>query len=136
MSYRADQLIGNYRLIRLLGTGGYAEVYLGQHLYLDSLAAIKVLRQPVRDDSVRKFYDEARILASLVHPHIIRVFDFGTTTEANLPYLVMDYAPNGSICQRHPRGIPLPLNLIIRYVNNLPMLCTMLTVSNIAITGG
>lgn len=119
MSFQVDQQIGNYRLIRLLDTGGHAEVYLGQHLHLDTLAAVKVLHQPLRDENVKKFHDEARILASLVHPHIIHILDFGIDTVAHTPYLVMDYAPNGSMCQRHPRGIPLPLDLIVCYVKQL-----------------
>ncbi len=119
MSYRVDQQIGNYRLIRQLGTGGYAEVYLGQHLHLDTVAAVKVLHQPLRDEHVKKFHDEACTIASLLHPHIIHILDFGIDTQANIPYLVMDYAPNGSMCQRHPRGVPLPLELIVRYVKQL-----------------
>jgi len=45
---RVGQRLGNYRLIRLLGRGGFAEVYLGQHIRLNMQAAIKVLQtQPV-----------------------------------------------------------------------------------------
>ena len=43
MADRSGQQLGNYRLLRLLGRGGFAEVYLGQHIYLGSQAALKVL---------------------------------------------------------------------------------------------
>lgn len=41
-----NQRLGNYQLTRLLGHGGFADVYLGEHIYLKSLAAIKILRTP------------------------------------------------------------------------------------------
>jgi serine/threonine protein kinase len=49
-----------------------------------------------------------------VHPNIVRVLDFGV--EDDIPFLVMDYAPNGTLRQRHPRGVLLPLASIVRYV--------------------
>ena len=42
MAERVGEQFGSYRLVRLLGQGGFAEVYLGQHIYLDTPAAIKV----------------------------------------------------------------------------------------------
>ena len=44
MTSRVGQQLGNYRLLRLLGAGGFAEVYLGEHVYLNTQAAIKVLQ--------------------------------------------------------------------------------------------
>ncbi len=76
MADRVGQQLGNYRLIRLLGQGGFAEVYLGQHIYLDTLAAIKVLHARIDSDDVDHFRDEARTVARLVHPHIVRVLEF------------------------------------------------------------
>ncbi len=44
MAYQAGQKLGNYQLERFLGYGGFAEVYLGKHIYLNTQAAIKVLQ--------------------------------------------------------------------------------------------
>ncbi len=63
------------------------------------------------------FLNEARTIAHLVHPHIVRVTDFGI--EGDTPFLVMDYAPNGTLRQRHPKGTQLPLSLIIPYVKQV-----------------
>ena len=117
MADRVGQQLGNYRLIRLLGQGGFAEVYLGQHIYLDTLAAIKVLHARIDSDDVDHFRDEARTVARLVHPHIVRVLEFNV--EEMTPYLVVDYAPNGTLRKRHARGIPLPPTTVISYVRQL-----------------
>ena len=101
----ADQLgqqLGNYRLLRLLGQGGFADVYLGQHIHLDSQAAIKVLQVRLVGSALEQFRDEGRTIASLLHPNIVRVFDFGV--EKDIPFLVMDFAPNGSLRQRYAKG--------------------------------
>lgn len=111
------QQLGNYSLMRLLGQGGFANVYLGKHVYLDTFAAIKVLHTRLVDDALEAFLNEARTIASLVHPHIVRVLDFGV--EADTPFLVMEYAPNGTLRKRHPKGVRLPLDLIVQYVNQI-----------------
>ena len=54
MADRIGQQLGNYRLVRLLGRGAFAEVYLGEHRYLKSYAALKVLRHPEESSNVRK----------------------------------------------------------------------------------
>jgi serine/threonine protein kinase len=63
------------------------------------------------------FLTEARHVSHLVHPHIIRVFDFGLEAEA--PFLVMDYAPYGNLRQLHPPETVLPLPTIVSYVRAL-----------------
>src|SRR5579885_2800439 len=113
MADRSGQQLGNYQLIRLLGRGGFAEVYLAKHTYLNTNAAIKILHLRLAVGDEESFLTEARIIGSLVHPHIVRVLDFGIAD--NTPYLVMDYAPNGTLRQRHPRGAILPLLTIVSY---------------------
>src|SRR5947207_14317088 len=95
MADRVGQQMGNYQLIRLLGEGGFAEVYLGEHIHLGTKAAVKVLRTQLTNENVDAFRTEARTIAHLVHPHIVRVLDFGV--EGTTPFLVMDYASNGTL---------------------------------------
>jgi len=88
---RIGQQLGHYRLIRLLGDGGFAEVYLGEHIYLKTQVAVKVLQEKMEAQSVERFLKEAQMIAALEHPHILRVRDFDM--ENSRPFLVMDYAP-------------------------------------------
>jgi Protein kinase domain len=111
------QQLGNYRLIRLLGEGGFAQVYLGEHIYLNTQAAIKVLRTKLASDDVEWFRTEVRTIARLVHPNIVRVLDFDVQDET--PFLVLDYALNGTLRQRHPRGKVLPLPTVVSYVKQM-----------------
>ncbi len=117
MSDRVGQQLGNYRIERLLGSGGFADVYLGKQVYLDSLAAIKLLKTNLAEGDREDFRSEAITLVRLIHPHIVRILDFGL--EGNTPFLVMDYAPNGTLRQRHQRGARLPLGTVVAYVNEV-----------------
>ncbi len=109
--------LGNYRLIRILGHGGFADVYLGQHVYLNTLAAIKILQTRLAQDDLEVFLKEARMVSNLIHPHIVRVLEFGV--ESTTPYLVMDFAPNGTLRQRHPKGTRLAPAIIVPYVKHV-----------------
>ena len=117
MADRAGQQLGNYRLIRMLGRGGFAEVYLGEHVYLNSYAALKVLHTVLRDEEQASFLKEAQTLVRLSHPHIVRVLDFAV--EEGTPFLVMEFAPNGTLRQRHPVGTRLALDTIVHYVQQV-----------------
>ncbi|HEU5227270.1 MAG TPA: serine/threonine-protein kinase [Ktedonobacteraceae bacterium] len=107
------QRLGNYRLVRLLGQGGFAQVYLGEHLRLGTQAAIKLLAAQLSSGDAEKFLAEARIIARLEHPHIVRILDFDVENET--PFLVMSYAPNGTLRQRYPKGTRLPLDVALTY---------------------
>src|SRR5580704_5121776 len=73
--------IGRYRIERVLGSGGFATVYLGYDEDLQRRVAIKVLLQH-RVTDAEACMDEARILARLDHPHIVPVFDLGRTEDS------------------------------------------------------
>jgi len=117
MAERIGQQLGNYRLIQLLGRGGFADVYLGEHMHLGTQAAIKVLHTRLVSESIERFRREARTIARLEHPHIVRVLDFGV--EGGTPFLAMSYAPNGTLRQRHLRGTQVPLKSVVSYVKQV-----------------
>ena len=113
---RSFQQVGKYALHRKLGHGGFADVYLGEHLYLRTQVAIKIMRSFDEAD-VDTFLTEALLLAQLRHPHIIRVLDFDL--EGETPFLVMDYAPNGTVRQRYPERTRLEPHVILAYVEQV-----------------
>src|SRR6266699_6357748 len=117
MADRVGEQFGSYRLVRLLGQGGFAEVYLGQHIYLDTPAAIKVLHHRLASDDVDSFLNEARTIARLIHPQIVRVLEFNV--QDNVPYLVVDYAPNGTLRKKYTRGTQLPVATVVSYVRQI-----------------
>jgi len=117
MTEHLGQQFGNYRVSRLLGQGGFANVYLGEHMYLKSQAAIKVLHVRLARNDLEGFLNEARLVAHLEHPHIVRVLEFGV--EENTPFLIMSYAPNGTLRERYSKGTRLPPTTIVSYVKQV-----------------
>ena len=118
--YRAGDTIlvgkhlGNYRLTQLLGRGSFAEVYLAEHRHLKMQAAIKVLHTHIQEREAEAFYAEARTLAQLEHPNIIRVLEGGI--DGDVPYIVMAYAPNGTLQQRYLPGQSYEPRVILSHV--------------------
>lgn len=107
--------LGTYRVLRLLDSGGFADVYLAEHVLLKTLCAVKVLHMNLFEEDQRQhFLNEARLIARLKHPHIIQVLDFGV--ENQQPFLVMDYAPHGNLRQLHLEGSRIPIALVLSYV--------------------
>jgi serine/threonine protein kinase/tetratricopeptide (TPR) repeat protein len=89
---RSDERVGPYRLVRRLGHGGMAVVYLAERVdgQWEEEVAVKVIRHGVdTEDMIRRFLQERQILSSLGHPNIAR-FLGGGTTEDGLPYLVLE----------------------------------------------
>jgi len=101
---------GAYRLTKLLGKGGFAEVYLGEHVLLGTPAAIKVLHAELSSGEDVSFQREAKTIAALQHPHIVRVLDFDI--QDGTPFLVMAYAAQGTLRSRHRRGQQVPLETV------------------------
>lgn len=108
------QRLGNYYLIQRLGAGGFAEVYLGEHIHLKNRAALKVLQTALSQTEAGNIRKEAQVLAQLDHPHIVRLRDFAI--DKNTPFLVMDYASGGTLRERHPEGTQLSCAQAVDYV--------------------
>ena len=121
MADRVGQQFGDYRLIQNLGSGGFADVYLGEHIYLGTLAAIKVMKGAFTPKDIDQFLTEAKTIARLEHPHIVRVITFSVAkiNSQDIPFLVLEYAPNGTLRQHYPKGTRLPFEAIVSYVNQI-----------------
>src|ERR1700686_2870914 len=95
---------GRYRLIRPLGTGASAHVYVAEDVTLGRRVAVKLLHPALAGDAafLRRFRAEARVVAALRHPNILRVYDWGE--EDGAPYLVMELLEGGSLRSLLDRG--------------------------------
>jgi eukaryotic-like serine/threonine-protein kinase len=114
---RLGTRFGNYHLTQLLESGSCATVYLGVHRHLGRQAAVKVLQPYMKKKDQRDFLLKARMIARVVHPGIIRVLEYGV--EENIPFLVMQYAPSGSLRQQYPQGTQVPLRTILSIVKQV-----------------
>lgn len=109
-------IIGGYKLLRVLGSGGNGVVYLARQLAVDRIAACKILHPDLAENPVyiRNFIREARTAASLEHPHVIQALDVGGSD--GLYYFAMEYVPGVSlekIRTTAPERITLPFLLDI-----------------------
>jgi eukaryotic-like serine/threonine-protein kinase len=95
-------IAGRYRLVSLLGRGGMSEVWSAEDRELGRRVAIKLLA-PNAD--TQRFEREARAVASLAHPNVTQVYDYG---EDGRPYMVLEYVPGGTLEDRLSSGMPLP----------------------------
>ena len=95
---RVGERLGAYRIDRLLGTGGQAQVFSATDKFLRRKAAIKI----VKDRDHRAGLREARVIASLDHPHIVRVYQVERTEDGW--YMAMEYMAGGSCSELLDRG--------------------------------
>ncbi len=97
-------LSDRYRLTRPLGTGASAHVYVAEDVTLRRRVAVKVLHAALADDEafLRRFQAEARVVAALRHPSIVRVYDWGN--DSGTPFLVMELLEGGSLRSLLDRG--------------------------------
>jgi len=98
MAAEIGQSFGNFRIVRLLGEGGFGEVYEAENPFLQRRAAVKVLHTGLHDDQdlVRRFLNEARAASAIRHPNIIEVFDAGITPQGE-PYILMEFLEGDSL---------------------------------------
>jgi len=127
MAELADKTLGRYRLEKLLGRGGMAQVYKAWDPNTQRYVAIKVLHEYLADEPgfQERFSREGTLAASLNHPNIVGVYDFDTAiTEAGrVSYMVMPLVEGPSL--RHKimdvgaRGERLPLEEVVRIVEGI-----------------
>ncbi len=101
--------LGQYRLGRRIGSGGMGDVYLAEHQLLKRPCAVKLIRpgELLKAGTIKRFEREVRINATLSHPNIVEIFDYGRTEEG-VYYYVMEYLPGLSLAELIARHGPLP----------------------------
>jgi eukaryotic-like serine/threonine-protein kinase len=110
----AGALLGPYRIEAQIGAGGMGEVYRARDTRLNRIVAIKILPPRLADnaESRDRFEREARMIASLNHPHICTLHDVGH--HGDMDYLVMEFLEGETLASRLSKG-PLPLEQTLQY---------------------
>ncbi len=111
MSAPESRILGAYQLEERIGKGGMGEVYRARHLRLGREAAVKILPANLvtEGDFLKRFEREAASAASLTHPNILQVFDYGE--QDGIPYLVMPYIKSGTLKERLEAGSVTPAQM-------------------------
>src|SRR5579859_4386239 len=117
ITYGEEHQFGCYRLIRRLGQKNGTAVYGAEDLRDHRQVAVKLQYGPYKQDETTQFLIQASTLTELRHPHIVSVLDYGI--EGDVSFLVMDYAPHGSLRERHTKGTRLPLEMILCYARQI-----------------
>ncbi|QVI37652.1 Stk1 family PASTA domain-containing Ser/Thr kinase [Lacticaseibacillus casei] len=102
-----------YKLIKTLGEGGMANVYLVHDLILDRDVAVKVLRLDLQNDpdTVRRFQREAMATSELVHPNIVSIYDVGESHGQQ--FLVMEYVKGSDLKHYIVEHFPIPYQRVV-----------------------
>lgn len=122
-----SRINAQFEVLGILGAGGFATVYKARQISVDRLVAIKVLElyldeeeEQERRDFETRFSREGQVMASLHHPGVVRVFDFGFTDNTKQPYLVMELLEGHSLAvELRERGRMAPARV-------LPLICESL----------
>src|SRR5256885_8555450 len=97
--------LGNYTIRSLIGEGGMGVVFAGEHRFLGTRCAIKVLHGSYANNPqvTARFFQEARTTLEIDHPNIVRVYDLGQSNDGSL-YLVMELLEGRSLGQAISEG--------------------------------
>lgn len=108
--------IGKYKVLEKLGAGGMASVFLCEHKLMRRRVAIKVLPTAKADDpsSLQRFYREARAVAAVDHPNIVRAYDIDQ--DENLHFLVMEYVDGTNLHDLVKKFGPLDILRACHYI--------------------
>ncbi len=110
--------LGPYHVVAPLGEGGMAAVYKAYQPGMDRHVALKILPPQLANDPqfVSRFQQEAQVIARLQHPHILPVFDYGTTDEYT--YIAMPFVESGALADLL-HGEPLPFGQIKTLISQI-----------------
>jgi Serine/threonine protein kinase len=112
---------GKYEVQSQLGQGGMGVVYKVRHIALETISALKVLPTHLMEnpDLVKRFYREARVMAQLHHPHIVRVIDIHRDDALNFHYFVMEYIQGRTLRKYLQEKGPLSLREVIEIIRQI-----------------
>ncbi|CAN5770686.1 hypothetical protein BH23GEM5_BH23GEM5_28850 [soil metagenome] len=116
-------LVDRYRIEEVIGRGGFAAVYRATDQRLGRTVAVKVMTVAAPDADARdrlqaRFNREARVAASLQHPNVATVYDFGTDPELELDFLVMELLQGEDLAARLARSGAPPLEEALRILRD------------------
>ncbi|WP_406687288.1 Stk1 family PASTA domain-containing Ser/Thr kinase [Rossellomorea vietnamensis] len=113
------RISGRYRIIKLIGGGGMANVYLAHDVILDREVAIKMLRIDFANEEefIKRFQREAQSATSLAHPNIVSIYDVGE--EDDLYYIVMEYVHGMTLKQYIQQHSPVNVDKAIDIMKQL-----------------
>ena len=112
--------LGRYTILKTLGRGGMGHVYLGYDRQLERDVAIKTIRKKLSENPYfrERFISEAKIAASIDHPNIVKIYDWGTD-EVEGNYIVMEYLNGETLHQRVKETGPLDVDASISIISTL-----------------
>jgi serine/threonine-protein kinase len=118
-AYQARKL-GQYRLLRKLGSGGMGEVYLGEHVLMRRACAIKLIRTEHAGDptTLSRFEREVQAMATLTHWNTVEVYDYGRTEDGTF-YYVMEFLPGLNLQELIEQFGPLPPERAIHFLRQI-----------------
>ncbi|MCA9540999.1 MAG: serine/threonine protein kinase, partial [Myxococcales bacterium] len=107
---RIGQQIGAYVLEKMLGRGGMSVVFFARHRTTGQAAAVKILQRGLPENIVaaRRLEQEARTIARIDHPHVVRVFESGRTPDG-LPFIAMEFLEGEPLSKLFERQRPMPV---------------------------
>ena len=114
------ELLGQWRITRELGRGGFGAVFEAEELHLGETQAVKVLDPAMvaREELLARFRREVQVMRRLVHPHIVRVYDYRENLDGHLALISMEYVSGGTVKDlmtlSRESGEPVPVVLALR----------------------
>lgn len=115
-----ERISGRYKIIRKIGSGGMANVYLAQDLILEREVAVKMMslsfQEDEEKDNLRRFQREALSTTELIHPNIVNIYDVG---EGDRPYIVMEHVDGMDLKKFIQDNHPIPYNKVIKIMSQL-----------------
>lgn len=119
MSDRSHEIVRDYELLELVGSGSFATVYRARHRLLDRISAIKIIHTHLVDnqEALQRFKEEAKIISDLEHPHIVRLYEFWTDEQG--AYIVMNWMEGKSLRDTLDHYGKIPIERVSRILKQI-----------------